>query len=226
MNALDQADAAPPARRRRCLHRHRRAYRRHRRDPQHQGVRGGEGPGVLLRDHGGQPRRAGARPGPRRAGEGGAADAVLVSQVVTQKDAHIHNTTADVGRVPRGVPGRAGADPRRRRSAVRGGLGTARSGSTGSSGAGPRPARSRRYLVHEIVREMPTRKAAAMSEPQTITTGRGRQAGHPPALRALQPRPLRRQPRRRRLLARGLRRRRHRDVHHDRRGRGALRLVQ
>ena len=35
------------------------------------------------------------------------ADAVLVSQVVTQKDAHIHNTTADVRGLPRGLPRRA-----------------------------------------------------------------------------------------------------------------------
>ncbi len=43
----------------------------HRRDPQHQGLRGGEGPGVLPRDQGGQPRRPGAgararRPAPGR----------------------------------------------------------------------------------------------------------------------------------------------------------------
>ena len=89
----DPKDAAPPARRRRGLHRHRRPHGRHRRDPQHQGLRRGEGPRVLPRDHGGQPRSPGARPGPRRPREGGEADAVLVSQVVTQKDAHIHNTT-------------------------------------------------------------------------------------------------------------------------------------
>ena len=47
VNAAIKRGAAPPAGRRGRLHRHRRAHRRHRRDPQHQGVRGGEGPGVL-----------------------------------------------------------------------------------------------------------------------------------------------------------------------------------
>ena len=66
-----QAAAAAQAGRGRRLHRHRRAHRRHRRDPQHQGLRGGEGPGVLPRDQGGQPRRPGlgagaGRPRPRR----------------------------------------------------------------------------------------------------------------------------------------------------------------
>ena len=64
----DQALAAPPAGRGRRLHRHRRPHRRHRRDPQHQGVRGGEGPGVLPRAQGGQPRRPGLRAAARRAG--------------------------------------------------------------------------------------------------------------------------------------------------------------
>ncbi len=47
------------------------------------------------------------------------ADAVLVSQVVTQRDAHLHNTSADVGSVPRGLPGRPAAPARRRRPALR-----------------------------------------------------------------------------------------------------------
>ena len=61
VNAADQAPAAPPAGRRRRLHRHRRPHGRHRRDPQHQGLRGGEGPGVLPRAQGREPRRPGAR---------------------------------------------------------------------------------------------------------------------------------------------------------------------
>ncbi len=44
-----QAGPAPPAGRRRRLHRHRRAHGRHRRDPEHQGLRRREGPGVLPR---------------------------------------------------------------------------------------------------------------------------------------------------------------------------------
>ena len=55
----DQALAAPPAGRRGRLHRHRRPHGRHRRDPQHQGLRRGEGSGVLPRDQGRQPRRPG-----------------------------------------------------------------------------------------------------------------------------------------------------------------------
>ena len=66
----DQVAAAPQARRRRRLHRHRRPHRRHRRDPQHQGLRGGEGPGVLPRDQGREPRRPGARARARRPGPG------------------------------------------------------------------------------------------------------------------------------------------------------------
>ena len=58
--------------------------------------------------------------------------------------------------------------------------------------------------------------------PTTASVG---QHGHAPPLRALQPRPLRRQPRRRRLLAGRLRRRRDRDVHPHRRRRGAVRVV-
>ena len=66
----DQEAAAPQARRRRRLHRHRRPHGRHRRHPQHQGLRRREGPGVLPRDQGGQPRRPGARARARRHGPG------------------------------------------------------------------------------------------------------------------------------------------------------------
>ena len=54
----------------RRVHRRRRAHRRHRRHPQRQGARGGEGPGVLPGDAGGQPGRAGGggRPGRPRGG--------------------------------------------------------------------------------------------------------------------------------------------------------------
>ena len=50
---------------------------------------------------------------------------------------------ADVGRLPRGLPRRAGADPHRRRTALRGGLRGERSASTGSSAGARHPARSR-----------------------------------------------------------------------------------
>ena len=45
----DQEAPAPTAGGRGRVHRYRCAHRRHRRDPQHQGLRRGEGPGVLLR---------------------------------------------------------------------------------------------------------------------------------------------------------------------------------
>ena len=73
VNAAIKQRAAAPAGGRGRLHRHRRAHGRHRRDPQHQGVRGGEGPGVLPRGQGGEPRRPGlgarsssSGPAPRR----------------------------------------------------------------------------------------------------------------------------------------------------------------
>ena len=53
------------------------------------------------------------------------ADAVLVSQVVTQKDAHIHNTTQMSAAFREAYPAGTGADPHRRRPALRGGLGGA-----------------------------------------------------------------------------------------------------
>ena len=89
----DQAQPAPSAGRRGWLHRHRRPHRRHRRDPQHQGLRGREGPGVLPRAEGRQPRRPGvACPQLVERAREEKADAVLVSQVVTQRDAHLLNT--------------------------------------------------------------------------------------------------------------------------------------
>ena len=119
-----QARAAPPAGRRRRLHRHRRAHRRHRRDPQHQGVRGGEGPGVLPGAEGGEPRRPGV--GARSWWSGRVAekaDAVLVSQVVTQRDAHLLNTREMSAAFREAYPGRAAAAAGRRRAAVRRGDG-------------------------------------------------------------------------------------------------------
>ena len=138
----DQEAAAPQARRRRRLHRHRRPHRRHRRDPQHQGLRGGEGPGVLPRDQGREPRRPGARARARRAGPGREGRR-RPRQPGRHPEGRPHpQHDADVGRVPRGLPRRAGAAARRRRPAVRGGLGAGASASTGSSAAARRPARS------------------------------------------------------------------------------------
>ena len=77
VNSAIKQTAAPQAGGARRLHRHRRAHRRHRRDPQHQGLRGREGPRVLPGDQGREPRRPGARaragrPGPRGEGRRGA----------------------------------------------------------------------------------------------------------------------------------------------------------
>ncbi len=119
-----QAGAAPPAGRGRWLHRHRRAHGRHRRDPQHQGLRRREGPGVLPRAEGGQPRRPGLRarswsPGPSEE----KADAVLVSQVVTQRDAHLHNTREMSAAFREAYPERPTTAAGRRRPALRRGDG-------------------------------------------------------------------------------------------------------
>ena len=58
-----------------------------------------------------------------------------------------------------------------------------------------------------------------------MTSAERRHPRHPPPLRAVLPRPLRRQPRRRRLQPRAVRRRRDRAVHPHRRRRGAVRVV-
>ena len=92
-NARDQAQPAAPAGGRGRLHRHRRPHGRHRRDPQHQGLRRREGAGVLPRAEGREPRRPGlACPQLVERAREEKADAVLVSQVVTQRDAHLLNT--------------------------------------------------------------------------------------------------------------------------------------
>ena len=142
VNAAIKQRLRPQAGRGRRLHRHRRAHRRHRRDPQRQGLRGGEGPGVLPGDQGGEPRRPGAacRSWWRgRAAE--KADAVLVSQVVTQRDAHLHNTREMSAAFREALPGRPAAAAGGRRPAVRRARRPPSSASTGSSAAAPRPAR-------------------------------------------------------------------------------------
>ena len=198
VNGAHQEGPAPAAGRRRRLHRHRRPHRRHRRDPQHQGLRGGEGPRVLLRDHRGEPRRPG-RPCPtsssRRASH--KADAVLVSQVVTQRDAHLHNTKEMSAAFREAFP----AD--KRPLLVVGGprfdeLATAELGVDRIFGRAPRPARSR-----------PTSCPRSSPPPRPGRRHRDhdrrpapRRLRDPPPLRALLARALRRQPRRRRLRAR------------------------
>ena len=107
------------------------------------------------------------------------ADAVLVSQVVTQKDAHIHNTTADVRRVPRGLPRGPGADPHGRRSALRGGSAAAL-GVDRIFGRGTTPGEVASYLVHARSPAAERQRALMSPAPPRI----GRPSRHAPALRS------------------------------------------
>ena len=150
VNLRIRVGAGPQAGRGRRLHRHRRAHGGHRRDPQRQGARGGEGPGVLPGDPGGEPGRPGrgARPGGQGRAPSGA-DAVLVSQVVTQRDAHLANArelaAAFRGAADPGRPAAAG----RRRPAVRPGAG-AGLGVDKIFGRGTTPGEVASYLAHAL----------------------------------------------------------------------------
>ena len=147
----DQAGAAPPAHRRRRLHRHRRAHRRHRRDPQHQGLRGREGPRVLPRAQGREPRRPGVRAParrarPRREGRRGAG---LAGRHPARRAPAQH--PRDVGRVPRVLPGRTSA-----RCSIVGGPrfdegAAAELGVDRVFGRGTTPGEVASYLVHQLV---------------------------------------------------------------------------
>ena len=114
-----QAGPAPPDGRGRRVHRHRRPHRRHRRDPQHQGVRGGEGAGVLPRAEGGQPRRPGLRAPAGGAGRRreGRRRTGLPGRDAARRPPAEH--PRDVSCLPRGVPAGATAAAGRRRTAVR-----------------------------------------------------------------------------------------------------------
>ena len=106
----------------------------------------------------------------------------------------------DVGRLPRGLPGRPVPAAGRRRAALRARAAGRRSASTGSSAGAPPPVRWPRYLVHASS----SRTAARPPDPRVSAAMTRAEVGltrHPPPLRALQPRPLRRQPRRRGVLA-------------------------
>ena len=91
---------------------------------------------------GARARRAGAR--------AEKADAVLVSQVVTQKDAHLHNTREMAAAFREAYPAGQAPAARRRRPALRRGLdGRARRRPDLRPGHDAR--RGRRYLVHALV---------------------------------------------------------------------------
>ena len=195
----------------------------HRRDPQHQGLRGGEGPGVLPRGQGREPRRAGLRPaargaGPRREGRRGAR---LPGRHPARHAPAQH--PRDVGRVPRVLPLGEAAAAGRRRPALRRGDGRR---------ARRRPRVRPRHHARRG-RQLPRAPAHPAQPPGRHPDGLdrldqrsgGRGPRGPPPLRPLLPRPLRRQPRRRRLQPRAVRRRGDRDVHRHRRRRGPVRVV-
>ena len=150
------------------------------------------------------------------------ADAVLVSQVVTQRDAHLLNTKEmsaafreayPAGQRPLLIVGGPRFEERqagrpRRRPGLQPGHHPRRGGELPRARAG-RPDGS---PPHEQAVGMSRRPAP-------------RAHGDPPPLRAVLPRPLRRQPGRRRLRPRPVRRRRHRGLHPHRRRRGTVRVV-
>ena len=166
VNAAVKRVAAPSAGRRGGLHRHRRAHGRHRRDPQHQGVRGGEGPGVLPRAQGGEPRRPGLGPAARRAGPGGEG----------RRRAGLpggHPARRAPAQHPRDVARRSArptppSSDRCWSSAAPASTSPwpSSSASTGCSPAAPPPARSRRFLV------------APASSSERRPDGRDRPRGH------------------------------------------------
>ena len=145
------------------------------------------------------------------------ADAVLVSQVVTQRDAHLHNTremsaafreALPAGRRPLLIVGGPRFDEK-----MTGELGVDR-----IFGRGTTPARGGQLpgarADHATGRRRHERPTTAIGSD-----------GHPPAVRAVLARPLRRQPGRRGVRAGVVRRRGHRGVHPHRRRRGAVRVV-
>ena len=144
------------------------------------------------------------------------ADAVLVSQVVTQRDAHLLNTREMSAAFREAFP------PARRPLLVVGGprfdeamaadLGVDRVFSRGTT-----PGEVASYLVHRVV----TEEEGLMSTPTPSPAPRVAHRRYVPYAE----RPLRRQPRRRRLGARPVRRRRHRAVHPHRRRRGPVRVL-
>ncbi len=145
------------------------------------------------------------------------ADAVLVSQVVTQRDAHILNTKEMSAAFRESYPSR------RRPLLIVGGprFDETMSGDLGVDRVfvrGTTPAEVASFLVHRLVGPPEEHDPDHLGERMTDQPGPApRRHCRPPSLRAVLARPLRREPRRRRLLARPLRRRRHRGVHPHRR---------
>ena len=205
-NAAIKRGAAPPAGRRGRLHRHRRPHRRHRRDPQHQGVRGGEGPGVLPRAQGREPRRPGLacpssssgparrRPTPCWSPRSSPSATPTCSTPARCRRRSASPTRAD--RRPLLIVGGPRFD-----ETMAGELGVDRVFTRGTT-----PGEVASFLVHRLA----DRKAIVSSRIDRHEVGtRVVHRRYVPVL----PRPLRRQPGRRRLQPRPVRRRGHRDVH-------------
>ena len=164
------------------------------------------------------------------------ADAVLVSQVVTQRDAHISNAREMAaafgaaagsdhgdGRRPLLVVGGPRFDP-----SMAADLGVDK-----IFGKGTTPGEVASYLAYALAPDVSARSGCVCRrEPEPGSRSArmsddaaARADGHAPALRAVQPRALRRQPGRRRVHARPVRGRGDRGVHPHRRGRGPVRVV-
>ena len=143
------------------------------------------------------------------------ADAVLVSQVVTQRDAHLSNTREMSAAFHAGFgpqrPLLVVGGPRFDPSAARD-LGVDK-----IFGRGTTPREVASYLVHALAPEAPPR-----GEPHERSGGPDR---HAAPVREVRGRPLRREPGGRRLRARAVRRRGDRGVHPDGRRRGAVRVL-
>ena len=155
------------------------------------GFAGEKGLEYLPRDGRDESRRPGHR---ARAGAHGAraerADAVLVSQVVTQKDAHLRNTR-ELAAAFREAMGESPPAAGRRRPPVRPG-----DGRRARRRQGLRPGDDARRG-----RQLP-RPRPDPAEGARMTRPPARPDRHPPPVRALRARPLRRRPGRRRLHAR------------------------
>ena len=181
-----QDGAAPQAGRRRRLHRHRRAHGRHRRDPQHQGLRRREGPRVLPGGQGREPRRPGARARARRPGARG--EGRRGAGVPGRHPARRAPDTTPARCRRRSARRTPRAPPRCWSSAGRASTSTppASSASTGSSAAARRPARSRATSCTRCMHDRADRRLTAEQRrgPDDRRRPAHRADRHAPSLRA------------------------------------------
>ena len=147
------------------------------------------------------------------------ADAVLVSQVVTQRDAHLLNTKEMSAAFRESYPSEPAAAADRRRSALRREDGRRARRGPGVLPGHDAPARWPRTSTHQLVTRR-TEEGERMSDGTRV----GLRVTHRRYVPLLA-RALRRRPRGRRLLPGPVRGRRHRGLHPHRRRRGAVRVV-